>query len=137
MAEKFTVYNIDEFRTSKLNYKTEEVSGNLSLPDKKNEVRKIHSILTYKTEKGRMGCINRDENAVNNMIKIVESYLKDGTRPEKYTRSYKFPIIEERSVTKNVSNPSVKLKTRKLKVSSGQASSVKGSIAAAIAEAKK
>ena len=26
------------------------------------------------------------------MIKIVESYLKDKTRPEKYTRSYKFSV---------------------------------------------
>ena len=86
LAEHFTVYNIDEFRTSKLNYKTKEVSGNLSLPYKrgkrKGETRKIHSILTYKTESGRLGCINRDENAVNNMIEITESYLKDKSRPE-------------------------------------------------------
>ena len=58
-----------------------------------------------------MGCINRDENAVNNMIKIIKSYLIDKTRPlrfcrnvkldennnfhqpEKYRRSYKFPEI--------------------------------------------
>ena len=129
-----------ELQENVLNYKTEEVSGNLSLPDKNNEVRKIHSILTYKTEKGRMGCINRDENAIkkkNNMIKIVKSYLKDKTRPDKYTRSYKFPIIEKESVTKNVFNPSVKLRTRKLKVSNGQTSSVKGSIAVAIAKAEK
>ena len=43
-----------------------------------------------------MGCINRDENAVNNMIKIIKSYLIDKIRPEKYRRSYKFPeIIKE------------------------------------------
>ena len=40
-----------------------------------------------------MGCINRDENAVNNMIKIIKSYLIDKTRPEKYRRSHKFPEI--------------------------------------------
>ena len=43
-----------------------------------------------------MGCINRDENAVNNMIKIIKSYLIDKIRPEKYRRCYKFPeIIKE------------------------------------------
>ena len=34
---------------------------------------------------------NRDENAVNNMIKIIKSYLIDKTRPEKYRWCYKFP----------------------------------------------
>jgi hypothetical protein len=29
-----------------------------------------------------MGCINRDENAVNNMIKIVNTYLLNKTRPK-------------------------------------------------------
>ena len=65
----------------------------LYLPDKKGTERKIHSILRYQTESNRMGCINRDENAVNNMIKIIKSYLIDKTRPEKYRRSYKFPEI--------------------------------------------
>ena len=33
-----------------------------------------------------MGCINRDENAVNNMIKIVENQIKYKERPLKYRR---------------------------------------------------
>jgi hypothetical protein len=37
-----------------------------------------------------MGCINRDENTVNNMIKIVNIYLLNKTRPEKFRRDYKF-----------------------------------------------
>ena len=49
LAEYFKVYNIDEFRSSCLNYKTEEKSENLYLPDKQGELRKIHSILTYQT----------------------------------------------------------------------------------------
>jgi hypothetical protein len=44
-------------------------------------------------ENNRMGCINRDKNAVENMVKIVKSYLKDKTRPEKFRRDYKFPEI--------------------------------------------
>ena len=37
-----------------------------------------------------MGCINRDANAVNNMIKIVLLYIENKTRPEKFRRDYKF-----------------------------------------------
>jgi hypothetical protein len=65
------------------------------LPDKKGTERKIHSILTYQTESKRMGCINRDENAVNNMIKIVNTFIKDKSRPEKFRRDYKFPEEQE------------------------------------------
>ena len=48
LQERFKVYNIDKYRTSCLNYKTEELSKNLYLVDKRNKKRKIHSILTYK-----------------------------------------------------------------------------------------
>ena len=65
------LYNLDEFRTSKLNYKTEEVCENLYLPDLKGKSRKLHSVLTYKMENGQIGYINRDENVVNNIIKIL------------------------------------------------------------------
>ena len=54
LAKHFTVYNLDEFRTSKLNCKTEEENDNLILPDKKGVARSIHSILTFKTESKRL-----------------------------------------------------------------------------------
>ena len=38
-----------------------------------------------------MGFINRNENAVNNMIKIVNTYLLNKTRQEKFRRDYKLP----------------------------------------------
>ena len=40
LKERFNVYNIDEYRTSCLNYKTEEPCNNLYLPDKKNKKQK-------------------------------------------------------------------------------------------------
>jgi hypothetical protein len=45
LSEHFTFYNLDEFRTSILNCKTEEKNENLYLPDKKQVVRKLHSVL--------------------------------------------------------------------------------------------
>ena len=90
LAEKFKVYSLDEFRTSKLNYKTESICDNLYLPDKKQRFRKIHSVLTYKMENNRLGCINRDVNSVKNMRKIVNYWLIYNKRPLKYQRQYKF-----------------------------------------------
>lgn len=88
IGKQMKVYNLDEFRTSKLNHKTEEVCENLYLPDANGVIRKLHSVLTYKMENGQIGCINRDENAVNNMIKIVNHYLDKKERPLKYRRDY-------------------------------------------------
>ena len=86
LKERFKVYNIDEYRTSCLNYKTEEPSSNLYLPDKNNKTRKIHSILTYKMENNRLGCINRDKNGCKNIQKVFEYYIKNNERPENYRR---------------------------------------------------
>ena len=59
LNEHYKVYSLDEFRTSLLNYKTNKKCENLYLPDKKQVVRKLHSVLTYQTENNRSGCINR------------------------------------------------------------------------------
>ena len=84
------MYNIDEFRTSKLHYKTEGECNNLYHIDnnkikEKRKIRKIHAVLTYKMENTQCGCINRDENAVNNMLKIVEHQIKN----KEYRTSFK------------------------------------------------
>jgi N-acetylmuramoyl-L-alanine amidase len=94
LTTRFQVYNIDEFRTSCLNYITEEVCKNLYLPDKKKVERKMHSILTYKMENNRKGCINRDKNGCRNIQKVFKCYMETGERPEKYRREYKFNKID-------------------------------------------
>ena len=92
LKERFKVYNIDEFRTSCLSYKTEEVCKNLYLKfkkDPKQKERKIHSILTYKMENSRSGCINRDKNGCKNIQKIFNHYIETGGRPERFMRENK------------------------------------------------
>lgn len=87
ISERFKIYNIDEFRTSCLNYKTEERCENLYLRTGKDKVlRKMHAILTYKMENQREGCINRDKNSVLNMKKLVSHYIEKGERLYKYRR---------------------------------------------------
>ncbi len=48
-------------------------------------------------ENNQSGCINRDKNAVYNMVKIVNYYLLYKRRPENYCRTTKGinPFIEQ------------------------------------------
>lgn len=91
LNEKYEIYNLDEYRTSCLNYKTETYCDNLQVKGDDGIIRKIHSVLTYKMESNRYGCINRDKNAVNNMKKLVDSYLKTKERPLNFRRGYELP----------------------------------------------
>jgi hypothetical protein len=86
LNHNFTVYNIDEFRTSCLHYRSEERCENLYLPDKTGKIRKIHSVLTYTMENQRLGCINRDRNGRQNIRKLFHYYLRTGGRPSRYCR---------------------------------------------------
>ena len=47
LKETFNVFNIDEYRTSCLHYKSEEKGDNLYITDKINKRRKLHSVLTF------------------------------------------------------------------------------------------
>ena len=100
LKECFKVYNIDEFRTSCLSYKTKDLCKNLYLPDKKGEDRKIHSILTYQMENNRKGCINRDKNGCKNIRYVFNYYKKTGKRPERFRREYKLERIASTTETK-------------------------------------
>lgn len=103
LKERFKVYNIDEYRTSCLNYKTEEPCNNIYLADKNNISRKIHSILTYKMENNRLGCINRDKNGCKNIQKIFEYYIKNNERPENYRRGHTIQKLQTASELSNCS----------------------------------
>ena len=92
LTERFNVFNIDEYRTSKLHYLTEKSCNNLKVQDKDGKSQKKHAILTYKMENKCLGCINRDVNACKNMIKIVEHFMNsNGKRLINYSRSVKEP----------------------------------------------
>jgi hypothetical protein len=103
LQERFKVYDIDEYRTSCLNYKTEELCKNLYLPDKKNKERKMHSILTYKMENKRNGCINRDKNGCKNIQKVFNHYIEYDERPERYRRGVDLQKLQTAIVLSNCS----------------------------------
>ena len=107
LKEKFNVFNIDEYRTSCLHYKTEEKGNNFYETDKINKRRKLHSVLTFQMEtteneskKIRIDCINRDYNGCLNIRKIYKSYMNNEDRPQNYCRGFdyqKLPIPEKAS----------------------------------------
>ncbi len=98
LKERFNVFNIDEYRTSCIHHKTEEKVDNLYVTDKLNKTRKLHSVLTYKMENTRKGCINRDYNGCINIRKLFSYYIENKERPQIYNRGTKIkntnPSIE-------------------------------------------
>ena len=80
LKERFEVYLIDEYLTSKIHYKHNVECENIKIEkevEEENEIKtrkvKLHSVLSY-TKDIRSGCklsgcINRDKNAVLNMTK--------------------------------------------------------------------
>lgn len=93
LEKRFKVYLLDEFKTSKLCWKTKEEGKNVIIKEKyeKNgkvyeSERKMHSLLTFKMSKKEEGIINRDYNATKNMYKITESLIMHKKRPEEFCR---------------------------------------------------
>jgi hypothetical protein len=55
LGKKFLIYDLDEFRTSCLNYRTEDYCKNMYVHDKDGKSRRLHSVLTYQMENKRWG----------------------------------------------------------------------------------
>ena len=95
LAERFTIYSIDEYLTSKLHYKYEMECQNMKVKLQTEEKSvSLHSVLSYKIEKrvmGRkvieMGCINRDFNSVLNMESILVDLLFTCNKPKRFDRT--------------------------------------------------
>lgn len=90
LSERFRVHLVDEFKTSKVNCYTGDDNANMKMKVN-GKIRKMHAILTYtmthkRTACDRLGCINRDRNAVMNMRTIVHSLIDDGVRPKAFSR---------------------------------------------------
>jgi hypothetical protein len=91
----YKTYLVNEFRTSKLcNHCHKEIESFLErksnkpklIKDKKNEL--VHGLLCHTDIKPKCEIIhNRDKNAVQNMLYIVETIFKLGKRPTIFTRT--------------------------------------------------
>lgn len=91
----YPVYLINEFRTSKLcNSCHEEVepflerSSHKPRDTKNNKLITVHGLLRHTDDKHTCELIhNRDKNAVQNMLYIIDEIIKTGKRPDKYSRT--------------------------------------------------
>jgi hypothetical protein len=102
ISKRFTTYLIDEYKTSKLCNKNSQegentkvnkkilskiINGEKILTEKKIDI-KLHSVLTFKMS-NNSECINRDNNASLNMVKIVKHLIETKKRPIEYCRQKK------------------------------------------------
>lgn len=86
LKERFNVYNIYEYNTSKLHHITKEKCDNLTVTNKYGVSQKLHSVRTF-TMVNRRGCINRDINAVKNMRTLVDHWILYKERPIEFTNT--------------------------------------------------
>jgi hypothetical protein len=90
----YTTFLVNEFRTSKLcNCCNEDLENFLERPSKKPKLKKegkteiCHGLLRCQSVKHNSEIFhNRDKNAVQNMLNIVNSVLKTGKRPDIFCR---------------------------------------------------
>ena len=95
LKERFKVYTINEYLTSKMHYKHDVKCDNINVNSSKivNGIPetsriKLHAVLTYKKvntmngckSKCVSGCINRDKNSVMNMERLVNHIINTGKR---------------------------------------------------------
>ena len=72
IRKKFDILSIDEYSTSIINSVTHiRENDHFKYKDKNNKTRSLYSVLTYKMENNRFGCINRDLNAVRNIYMTI------------------------------------------------------------------
>ena len=105
LAERFKVFQIDEYKTSIIHNVHHEKCKNIYVKVNKEKVedepqngklyfyKKLHSILSFKFEKNEgdvqiieNNCINRDKNSVLNMETIMKELLKSKKRPAIFCR---------------------------------------------------
>ena len=91
LKNHFKVYNLDEYKTSKMCYKTKKETKNLKVKIKDKEekimIKKLHPVLTYRMENNRIGCLNRDKNSCLNMLNIIETWKLKKEYPTYLKRS--------------------------------------------------
>jgi hypothetical protein len=94
LKKYFKVYNVDEFRTSCLDNRTEEKNNNAFIKRKNGKNKKLHSVLVstipkLNSSECKTSYQNRDRNSVLNIRKIVKMWFDKKERPYRYRRNIK------------------------------------------------
>ena len=118
LCKHFTVYLMDEFRTTILYWRTNEECKNLYVKTSEGKYIKKHLVLMCETENGSKECINRNLNAGRNMYRILDSLMNTKKRPINFTREIKKENIKriDRISNEMMLETINKLNTKKEKV---------------------
>ena len=93
LSKRFSVIEIDEFRTSiRYNKDPTQELKNYKAKRKNRKRKSVHSLLTLKRDPNSV-ILNRDINASKNILCLLKTYLKDQTRPEAFSRSVLVPSV--------------------------------------------
>ena len=106
LKKRFCVLNVDEYRTSCLDYRTDNYNENTYV-NKNGKKTKLHSVLVStilnKNSEKSLSYQNRDRNSVHNIRKIVLRWFEKRERPERYRRDIK--LSKEEQPLKESSDP--------------------------------
>ena len=94
ISKNFKMLLLDEFRTSCLDYKSNERVINMK---DKTTNKKIHQVLILTENNRNLGCINRDKNAVRNFKSLTDNYILTGEIKERFKRGFVSAVSLERA----------------------------------------
>ena len=105
LSERFEVYLIDEYMTSKVHHRSNCLGENVKVFNKdKTERKKLHAVLSFKIDNNGSAnnnsnqlssCINRDKNSVLNMERIIKELIEKRKKPSIFNRKRSpSPIIK-------------------------------------------
>lgn len=93
LSTRFEIYDINEYKTSKLYNKTYKELKNVKIRKRKH-VKSLHEILTLKEDTEKRIFVNRDINACKNILSIGLHYLKNREKPKEFIRNINCCLIK-------------------------------------------
>ena len=93
LSTRFEIYDINEYKTSKLYNKTYKELKNVKIRKGKH-VKSLHEILTLKEDTEKRIFVNRDINACKNILSIGLHYLKNREKPKEFIRNINCCLIK-------------------------------------------
>ncbi len=86
LSKRFEIFDVNEYKTSKLYNKNHKELTNVKIRKGKH-LRSLHEVLTLKEDTEKRIFVNRDVNACKNILSIGLHYLKNRERPKEFIRT--------------------------------------------------
>jgi hypothetical protein len=101
IASRFETLLVDEYLTSKIYSKTGERLTNVQVK-RGDQMVSLHEVLTLQGDPSGL-YVNRDRNASQNILKILQQHLMDQTRPIEFRRQLSIqPLVNTNGQKKKI-----------------------------------